>query len=111
MMAEIKTLDPKTLKFWLDKNEVILVDVREPLEYKEAHIEKAINIPLSQLTAKIHQLPDLGEKKIVLQCKSGIRSMIGCQTLNKEGFQYSLWNLEGGIHAWSSSGFPIMTLK
>jgi rhodanese-related sulfurtransferase len=38
MMAEIKTLDPKTLKFWLDKNEVILVDVREPLEYKEAHI-------------------------------------------------------------------------
>lgn len=110
-MAEIKTLDPKTLKLWLDKNEAILVDVREPLEYKEAHIEKAINIPLSQLSTKIHQLPDLGEKKIVLQCKSGIRSMIGCQTLNKDGLQYDLWNLEGGIHAWSSFGFPTIIQK
>jgi rhodanese-related sulfurtransferase len=99
---------PKVIDISIDYEEGMNLDNHI---YKEAHIEKAINIPLSQLPAKIHQLPDLGEKKIVLQCKSGIRSMIGCQTLNKEGFQYSLWNLEGGIHAWSSSGFPIMTLK
>lgn len=111
MIAEIKTLDPNTLKLWLNKNEVILIDVRTALEYKKAHIDKAINIPLSQLSAKIYQLPGLGKKKIVLQCKSGIRSMIGCQTLNNGRFQYSLWNLEGGIHSWSSSGFPIIALK
>jgi len=110
-MVEIKTLDPKTLKSWLDKNEAILIDVREPSEYKEAHIEQAINIPLSQLSSKIHKLTDLGKKKIILQCKSGIRSMIGCQTLNKEGSQYNLWNLEGGIHAWSSFGLPIIIPK
>ena len=110
-MVEIKTLDPKTLKSWLDKNEAILIDVREPLEYKEAYIEKAINIPLSQLLLKIHKLPDVGKKKIVLQCKSGIRSMIGCQALIKEGFESNLWNLEGGIHSWSSLGLPIIAQK
>ena len=53
-MVEIKTLDPKTLKSWLDKDEAILIDVREPIEYRESYIEKAINIPLSQLLTKIH---------------------------------------------------------
>ena len=43
-MVEIKTLDPKTLKSWLDKNEAILIDVREPSEYKEAHIEKVVAV-------------------------------------------------------------------
>ena len=100
-MAEIKTIDPKTLKSWLDKNEVVLIDVREPIEYKESYIEKAINIPLSQLLIKIHEVPDLRKKKVVLQCKAGIRSMMGCQALEKDGFEQNMWNLEGGIHAWA----------
>jgi rhodanese-related sulfurtransferase len=109
-MGEIKTIDPKTLKSWLDKNEVILIDVREPLEYKESYIEKAINIPLSELIVKIDGIPDLRKKKIVLQCKAGVRSMIGCQALVKENFEENLWNLEGGIYAWISSGFPVVSL-
>ncbi len=110
-MAEIKTLDPKTLKSWLDNNEVLLIDVREPAEYNDSYIEKAVNIPLSQLLTKIQEIPNLGKKKIVLQCKSGIRSMTGCQSLKDQGFNENLWTLEGGIYAWSSSGFSTKSIK
>lgn len=110
-MVEIKTLDPKTLKSWLDNDEAILIDVREPVEYSESYIEKAINIPLSQLLTKIHEIPDLRKKKIILQCKSGIRSMMGCESLKNDGFKENIWNLEGGIYNWSSSGFPIKPSK
>lgn len=110
-MAEIKTIDPKTLKSWLDKNEAVLIDVREPLEYKESYIEKAINIPLSQLLVKIHEIPNLRKKKIVIQCKAGIRSMMGCQALEKDGFEENMWNLEGGIYTWISFGFHIIAKK
>jgi rhodanese-related sulfurtransferase len=110
-MVEIKTLDPKTLKSWLDKDEAILIDVREPIEYRESYIEKAINIPLSQLLTKIHEIPDLRKKKIILQCKSGIRSMMGCESLKNDGFKENIWSLEGGIYNWSSSGFPVKPSK
>jgi rhodanese-related sulfurtransferase len=108
-MTEIKTIDPKTLKSWLDKNEAALIDVREPFEYKESYIEKAINIPLSQLLINIHKISDLKNKKIVLQCKTGIRSMMGCQALEKEGFEQDMWNLEGGIYTWFFSGFSVIS--
>ncbi len=106
-MDKIKILDPKTLKSWIDNEEAILIDVRESFEYDESYIEKAINIPLSQLLTKIAEIPDLRKKKIVLQCKSGIRSMIGCQSLKNDGFKENIWNLEGGIYNWSSSGFSV----
>ncbi|MFK7967764.1 MAG: rhodanese-like domain-containing protein [Rickettsiaceae bacterium] len=110
-MDEVKTLDPKTLKSWLDNDEALLIDVREPVEYNESYIEKAINIPLSQLLTKIHEISDLRKKKIVLQCKSGTRSMMGCQSLKNDGLQENIWNLEGGIYNWVSSGLPVKSRK
>ncbi len=106
-MTEIKTINPKTLKSWLEQNDTVLVDVREPVEYKEYCIAKAFNIPLSQLLVGIHQIPNLTKKKLVLHCKVGIRSMMGCQALEKDGFSENIWNLEGGIDSWSSAGFPV----
>lgn len=99
-MVGIKTIDSKTLKSWFQGSDFILIDVREPYEYEESHIEQAINIPLSQLLIKINEIGDLEKKKIILQCNVGVRSMMGCQALKKDGFDGILWNLEGGIKAW-----------
>ena len=68
----IKTIDAKTLKQWLFIKKVVLIDVRELDEYQEAHIQGAKLIPLSTIATT--QLPELGEKKLVLHCKSGKRS-------------------------------------
>lgn len=99
------------LKLWLEKNDCLLIDVREPVEYNEAHIKQAINIPLSELLVKINKLPDLKNKKVVLQCKAGVRSMNACEALKKDGFNDILWNLEGGIQSWVDAGFSVISKK
>lgn len=107
-MTKINLVDPETLQLWLTKDEVILIDVRESSEYREAHIAQAISIPLSTLSVSINELDVLQkEKKIVMQCRVGIRSMMGCRLLKDQGFERDLWNLEGGIQAWQEKGLAV----
>ena len=106
-MNTIYTVDVITLNSWLESTEAIILDVREPYEYQEGHINGAINIPLSAILVEIDQIKDIQGKKIVLQCKVGGRSMRACQLLQAEGFTHDVWNLEGGINAWKEAGYNI----
>lgn len=106
-MAKINNISPVMLQTWLESGEAVLVDVRELLEYKEEHIAEARNLPLSDVTLDNARLPENRDKKLVIHCKSGRRSMIACEKLVKDGAQYDIWNLEGGIQAWKEAGLPI----
>jgi rhodanese-related sulfurtransferase len=107
-MSLIHNVNVITLNSWLNAAEIIIVDVREPYEYKEGHIEGATNLPLSTILVEIHQIQNIQGKKIVLQCKVGGRSMRACQLLQAEGFKQDVWNLEGGIDAWKEAGYNII---
>ena len=63
----------------------LLVDVRTPAEYARGHLEGAINIPYDQIGARAGELGDK-DREIVLYCRSGRRSGIAKQTLEKQGF-------------------------
>lgn len=103
----INTMTVTELKEKLDaKSELILVDCREQGEWNEGHIEEAIFIPLSEFGARWEN--DLKDKDatIVMQCRSGKRSLNACMLLMQEGFS-NLHNLEGGIMAWQESGYNV----
>jgi adenylyltransferase/sulfurtransferase len=78
----------------------VLLDVREPFEYDICRIPGARLIPLGELAARMSELDSADE--IVLQCKSGMRSARALKLLQEAGFG-KLWNLEGGILAWSET--------
>jgi rhodanese-related sulfurtransferase len=99
----IKTINAETLKDWLERREAVLVDVREPAEHAAESIPGAISLPLSTVTKKA--LPDAGNKKIVLHCKAGKRSLNACENLIAEEPSLELFNLEGGIGAWEKAGY------
>ncbi len=105
-MTEIKLTDSKTLSKWLNNNKAILIDVREPLEYQIEHIEQADNIPLSTICLEHVNLPENKNKKIVVQCRSGARSMSACKKIAEADNSLELYNLEGGILAWGQQGLP-----
>lgn len=105
-MTNIRTIDPKTLKKWLGLNEVVLIDVRESLENKLEKIQGSKNIPLTKICANDIILPEHKNKKIVIHCRSGTRSMTACEKISSENPDIELWNLEGGILAWIQEGFP-----
>lgn len=86
------------LKRRLDAGEnLFLLDVRDEAEYDVSNIGGLL-IPLPELARRVNEL-DV-HQKIVTVCKMGPRGAKAVQLLHKAGFQ-QVWNLTGGIHAWS----------
>lgn len=94
----LKNLSTKAFENELmtNKNKVI-IDVREPQEYKTGYIPNAMNIPLSQLKSRIGEIPK--DKNIYLYCRSGMRSKQAARVLSKHGYS-QMAQLQGGIMAW-----------
>ncbi|MCL6599784.1 MAG: rhodanese-like domain-containing protein [Alicyclobacillus macrosporangiidus] len=79
--------------------DVQYVDVREPGEFRQGHIDGFRNIPLGQLRSRLGEL-DKG-KPVVVMCHSGMRSTQAARLLAKQGFM-DVRNLSGGISAWNA---------
>ncbi|RXT07919.1 rhodanese-like domain-containing protein [Ammoniphilus sp. CFH 90114] len=75
----------------------VLLDVREPHEFQGGYIQGAKNIPLSQLKARIGEIPK--ERPVLLYCRSGMRSKQAAKVLAKSGYS-DLAHLKGGMMAW-----------
>ena len=86
------------LKQLLDAGEnLFLLDVRDESEYEISNIGGWL-IPLPELSKRVNELD--ANLKIVTVCKMGSRSAKAAQVLHNAGFTH-VWNLTGGIHAWS----------
>ena len=97
----IHLLEPEDLKKWIEKDEVLIIDVREKSEYDEMNIYGSILIPLATLTIEAVREIAKNDKKIVIHCKSGGRSLRACGMLMEYDNELEVYNLEGGIFAWS----------
>lgn len=95
------SVSAETVRDWLANGEALLIDVREPDEYADEHIEGAVLLPLSSLDAG--QLPDINGKRRVLQCLTGKRSGIALQKLADQGVT-DLLHLDGGLLAYKKAG-------
>lgn len=93
----VKTIDATTAKQWLEDDEAILIDVREPNEHAAQKIEGAQLHPLGSICCG--SLPQT-DKKIIIHCQKGVRGNNACQKLLSENASLDLYNLEGGIEAW-----------
>jgi rhodanese-related sulfurtransferase len=83
---------------------VNVLDVREDIEWTHGHIEGAVHIPLSQLPARIGDLPE-GQTLIV--CKIGGRSAQATMYLAAQGYEVA--NLDGGMLEWAGAGRPMVS--
>lgn len=99
----IPEITPEELKQKLEaKEEIFILDVREPHEYQIANLDGYL-IPLGQLPHRMGELdPDA---EIVVHCRSGKRSADAVDFLQKQGFS-KVRNLAGGILAWSDKVDP-----
>jgi rhodanese-related sulfurtransferase len=77
----------------VDSTEALILDVREPSEFEKGHLEKAVNIPLHELRARMDELPRGGE--IWAYCRSGQRSYYAVRVLSQYGFDAK--NITGGF--------------
>lgn len=78
--------------------DVVLIDVRQPYEYKAKHLPGAINIPISHLKKKNKLIPE--NKEIILYCQTGIRSKNAARMIKKKHKVSSISHLKGGLYEW-----------
>ena len=76
------------------KENIQLIDVRTPGEFRRGHIKNAKNVPLNE----IGQFTPTTDKTVYVICHSGARSKLAAKKLKKKG--YDVINIQGGMHAW-----------
>jgi rhodanese-related sulfurtransferase len=81
----------------------MVVDVRQPDEFRHGHISGAKLIPLGDLHKRMKELPQ--GREIVCVCASGSRSNSAAKTLAKNGF--TVFDMQGGMAAWRSAKLPV----
>ena len=88
----------------LNREQIQLIDVREPHEAEIARIQGARLIPLKQVVARASEIDP--SRTTVVHCKGGVRSLQAIKALQEAGFKGTLINLQGGILAWSNEVDP-----
>lgn len=91
---------------WLERKEILLVDVRETSEFEVEHINGALLLPLSRLDADA--FPALPGTRIVMHCAVGKRSEAARKMLAKAG-HLNVLNMTGGLNAWKAAGLETET--
>src|SRR4029079_904360 len=102
MLAQARTVVPEQgpaeVKKRIDAGEpLVLIDVRDPDEYRDGFIEPATHISRGFLEVRIGGAGPSPSTPIVLYCQSGLRSMLAAKALKDLGYE-NVTNLQGGLH-------------
>jgi rhodanese-related sulfurtransferase len=85
-----------------DQEIAVVIDVREPAEYREGHVPAARNVPMSQFTNRLNEIER--DRPVYVVCASGNRSAVVADFLTRSGIEAI--NVTGGTTAWIRSGRP-----
>jgi rhodanese-related sulfurtransferase len=99
----VNTLEATQL---INRQDALMLDVREQAEYAQSHVLNARLLPLSQIEARVGDIEKFKDKPIIVYCATGNRSNAAAAALRKSGFS-NVSNLSGGFAAWQQAGLPV----
>ncbi|MDH5325066.1 MAG: rhodanese-like domain-containing protein [Gammaproteobacteria bacterium] len=115
----VKELFPWDLEEELSaRNDILIIDIREPYEYEAMRIQNSINVPRGILEAACEYdyedtVPELAvgrDQNIVVVCRSGNRSVLACHTMQLMGFQ-NVRSLKTGLRGWNDYEQPLINAE
>ena len=101
-------LTPAQATLLMNREDALMLDVRETGEWSSGHIPGARHIALTQLDKRMSELEKFKDRPIIICCASGNRSSSACGQLKKGGFE-KVFSLAGGISAWLQASLPLTT--
>lgn len=100
---EISTLDATHL---LNKENPLVLDVREASEFDGGRLPNATHIPLSQLKDRGGEIAKHAARPVIVYCDRGVRGGAAVAALSRLGFS-RVQSLRGGFRAWKEAGLPL----
>ncbi len=104
----IEEIEPFEAAAEIEGGDVVLVDTREPHEYKEAHLEDGKLVPPGLLADEIETAAPDKSARTILYCRSGNRSAIAAAQMQALGYT-DVASMAGGILAWQEQGLPVVS--
>lgn len=101
-----KAVSPMEAVVLMNDENTAVVDVREPHEFSQGHIEGARHIPLGKIDERAGELESHKAKPLIVTCQSGTRSPVACKKLSGLGFT-QVFELKGGMIAWEEDKLPV----
>ena len=99
-------LSPAAATLLMNREDALVLDVRESAEWAGGHIASARHIALGQFDKHITEIDKYKQTPVIVCCASGGRGQTALDKLKKAGFE-KVYNLAGGIAAWSDAGLPL----
>ncbi|GGC61376.1 rhodanese-like domain-containing protein [Marinobacter halophilus] len=91
----------------INKDEAVVVDIRDRKEFGEGRITGSVNIPLNSIKTRANELSKFKDKQIIVADKMGQHSAMAVKQLKAEGYANVL-RLNGGIADWKASNLPLV---
>lgn len=91
----------------VNRENALVLDVRDKKEYEAGHIVDAINIPYSALESRLSELKNYKERRLIIVCKMGQHSGTAGTLLRKNGFE-QVSRLTGGVAEWRNQNLPVV---
>jgi rhodanese-related sulfurtransferase len=100
------TVTPQEATLMMNRQDAVVLDVREQEQFQKSHILHARNVPLSRFEDAAGELQKLKAKPVIVACETGSRSGKAAAMLRKSGFE-KVHTLAGGLAAWQQAGLPV----
>ncbi|MEQ8857025.1 MAG: rhodanese-like domain-containing protein [Pseudomonadales bacterium] len=102
-----RSVSPQQLVDLVNREDAVVVDIRERKEYQAGHIVDAVNIPNANLESRVDELKKFRERPIVIICKIGQNAGAAGTLLRKRGFE-NVSRLTGGMAEWRNQNLPVV---
>jgi hydroxyacylglutathione hydrolase len=109
-VERIELIDPDALSERLKErlngqDGILVLDVRDPDEFAEAHVPDSLHIPYGHLIERLSELPR--DRTIAAMCSGGKRSGLAASLLQREGYRRVIHVGHGGVGTWRRLGYPV----
>jgi rhodanese-related sulfurtransferase len=102
-----KTATPATAVALLNRDDTVVIDVREPADFAKGHIDGARAIALPRLKEKLFELEPHKNSPVLVYCQQGTLSKEACKQLTAAGFA-QVYYLDGGLITWQDQKLPLV---
>ena len=106
LLKKYRDVTPAEAVQLINRDDAVLLDVRESSELTAGQIRNARHLSASVLPQRVGELDKIKDKPIIAFCANGMKAQKICQLLCKSGFP-QVYFLKGGVAAWQQANLPL----